>query len=322
MAVKFHDYYEVLGVTRKATQEEIKRAFRKLARKYHPDVNADANAEAKFKEVNEAYDVLGDPEKRRKYDALGSNWQHGSEFTPPPGWQGYPGGGGGGTQFEYEFGGSTGFSDFFENMFGSRGGDPFGAFGGGAARGRPTGPVRGKDIETALLVTLEEVMDGGTRQVRLKRAGGEERVIRVKIPKGVSEGQSIRCAGQGGAGINNGPTGDLLLRVRLEKHPDFQVDGKDLDYDLSVAPWECVLGSEVVLKTLHGKMKVKIPPKTQPGTTLRIRGRGLPDGDDAFGDLFVAVNVAIPETISAEEEKLWKKLASTSSFNPRPNEAS
>ncbi len=320
MPVKFRDYYEVLGVDRKATQAEIKRAFRKLARKYHPDMNKGGDAEAKFKEVNEAYEVLGDPAKRRKYDTLGANWQHGSDFTPPPEWGGFPGSGG--THFEYEFGGSTGFSDFFENIFGSRGGgaDPFGAFGGAgggfARQAKQSGPAKGKDVETTLLVTLDEVMEGAVRQVRLKRSG-EEKTIRVRVPKGVSDGQLIRCAGQGGPGANGGPPGDLLLRVRHERHPDFRVEGHDLYREVSVAPWECVLGGEVMLQTPHGKMKVKVPAGTQGKTTLRIQQRGLPKGETGFGDFFVSIDVAVPDQPSAEERKLWEKLAKTSKFRPR-----
>lgn len=316
MAVKFRDYYEVLGVERGASQSEIKSAYRKLARKYHPDVNKGGDAEAKFKEANEAYEVLSDPDKRKKYDQLGANWQHGSEFTPPPGWGGFPGAGSGGTQFEYEFGGSTGFSDFFENIFGNRSADPFGAF-GGHSQHRQKGPAKGKDIETALLVKLEEVMEGATRQVRLKKGNGEEKVIRVKIPKGVKEGQSIRCAGQGGAGVMGGPAGDLLLRVRLERHPDFHVEGSDLVYELSVAPWECILGGEVLLNTLHGKMKLKVPEGTQSGTSLRVKGRGLPSSCADYGDLYVEIIVKLPKTVSAEEKTQWNKLAEMSKFDPR-----
>tara|TARA_R110002096_G_scaffold273422_3_gene467218 strand:- start:6494 stop:7450 length:957 start_codon:yes stop_codon:yes gene_type:complete len=315
MAVKFRDYYEVLGVERSASQAEIKSSYRKLARKYHPDVNKGGDAEAKFKEANEAYEVLSDPEKRRKYDQLGANWQHGSEFTPPPGWGGFPGSGGN-TQFEYEFGGSTGFSDFFENIFGNRSSDPFGAF-GGRPQARQAGPSRGKDIETALLVKLEEVMEGATRQVRLKRGNGEEKVIRVKIPKGVKDGQLIRCAGQGGVGSMGGSSGDLLLRVRLERHPDFHVEGSDLYHELNVAPWECVLGAEILLQTLHGKMKVRIPEGTQSGTSLRVKGRGLPIGESGFGDLYVEINVRLPKISSSKEKELWSKLAKQTKFDPR-----
>lgn len=327
MAVQFRDYYEVLGVSRDAGQDEVKRAFRKLARKYHPDVAGnEPEAEAKFKEVNEAYEVLSDPEKRRKYDALGANWQAGSEFTPPPG--GFGGfSSGDGTHYEYHFGGSTGFSDFFESLFGNRaagasGSDPFGAAFGTHGRGasaRRHGPVRGSDVETDLLVTLDEVMQGAERQLRLRRPGDEgETTLRVRIPKGVQEGQMIRCAGQGERGQQGAPAGDLFLRVRLERHPDYTVDGSELNQELPLAPWEAALGTDVLLSTPHGRMKLKIPPNSQSGRILRLRQRGLPKGtENEFGDLYVELRIVLPPENSERSRELWQELAEESRFNPR-----
>jgi len=331
MAVQFRDYYEILGVSKDASQDEIKKAFKKLARKYHPDVaKDDAGAEEKFKEVNEAYEVLGDPEKRQKYDTLGANWQQAAAggFGPEGfgGFSGFPGAGNEGVQYEYHFGGSTGFSDFFESMFGrGAASDPFSAFGGAGRRSRQAGtqPVPGEDIEADLLVTIEEVMNGATRQIRLARPSSDpsepprESTIRVKIPRGVTEGQLIRCGGMGHPGYNGGKAGDLYLRVRIERHPNYRVRGSDLVSELPLAPWEAVLGTKVEIPTPHGAVALTIRPGTQPGTELRLRGRGLPTGSDGFGDLYVAVAVALPETVPADESVAWEALRDASSFDPR-----
>lgn len=318
MAVQYRDYYETLGVSKTASQDEIKKAFKKLARKLHPDVAKDQpDAEEQFKAVNEAYEVLGDPEKRQKYDTLGSGWQQGQDFG---GYSGYPGGEGG---FDYHFGGSTGFSDFFESLFGSRGGgDPFGGFGGRARRGQPNQSMAGEDLEADLLVRIEEIMSGSTREIRLSRPGadgrpGKESTIRVKIPKGIAEGQRIRCAGLGHPGINGGPDGDLYLRVRIERHPLFRPEGRDLLGDLLLAPWEVVLGVAATIPTPHGDVKMTVKPGTRPGTKLRLRGKGLPSGSDGYGDLYVTVVVEFPDEVSDEERELWKSLAEASPFRPR-----
>jgi len=324
MAVQYRDYYETLGVEKTASQDDIKKAFKKLARKFHPDVAKDLpDAEERFKSVNEAYEVLGDPEKRKKYDTLGANWQQGAEY--PGGFSGFPGGGGG--QYEYNFGGSTGFSDFFESFFGGRagggGGDPFGSFGGGGARrARPTRPTAGQDIEADLLVRIEEIMHGSTREVRLTRPtpdGGssKESTIRVKIPKGIAEGQMIRCAGLGYPGINGGPDGDLYMKVRLERHPLYKPSGHDLDSDLILAPWELVLGVSATIPTPHGEVKLTVKPHSQPGTKMRLRGKGLPKGKDEFGDLYITLTVEFPESATDEEKALWTALAEKSRFKPR-----
>ena len=319
MAVKDRDYYETLGVTKTASQDEIKKAFKKLARQYHPDVAKDQpDAEERFKAVNEAYEVLGDAEKRQKYDTLGPGWEQGQDFG---GYSGHSGGG----HYDYNFGGSTGFSDFFESMFGGRGGgDPFSAYGGarGGRRPRSTQPMAGEDIEADLLVRIEEIMHGSTREVRLARPTadgqrGKETTIRVKIPKGIAGGQRIRCGGMGYPGVNGGPEGDLYLRVRLERHPLYRPDGHDLDSDLVLAPWEVVLGASVTIPTPHGDVKMTVKPGTQPGTKLRLRGKGLPTGKDGYGDLYVTLVVEFPETVSEEEEALWKSLSEKTEFRPR-----
>lgn len=323
MAVQYRDYYETLGVEKTASQDEIKKAFKKLARKYHPDVAKDLpDAEERFKAVNEAYEVLGDPEKRKKYDTLGANWQHGAGQPSGGGYSGYPGGG----QYDYNFGGSTGFSDFFESFFGGRAGagggaDPFGGY-GGARRGRSTRPAEGEDIEADLLVRIEEIMHGSTREVRLVRPSadgrpGKETTIRVKIPKGIGEGQKIRCAGLGYPGMNGGPDGDLYMRVRLERHPLYKPDGRDLDSDLVLAPWEFVLGTSATIPTPHGDVKMTVKAGSQPGTKMRLRGKGLPKGKDEFGDLYVTLTVEFPDMISDEEKELWKTLAEKTTFRPR-----
>ncbi|MDF1825746.1 MAG: J domain-containing protein [Verrucomicrobiales bacterium] len=306
MSVQYRDYYEILGVDKSASQDEIKKAFKKLARKYHPDVAKDLpNAEEKFKEVNEAYEVLSDAGKRQKYDTLGPNWEQG---------QGFPGGGGGGGSYEYNFGGSTGFSDFFESMFGGGGGDPFGSYGG--RQPRSSRPRAGQNIEADLLVSIEEVMTGSTRELRLSRPSGEK-TIRVKVPRGIGEGQKIRCANLGHPGANGGPDGDLFLRVRFERHPVYRANGKDLESELILTPWEIVLGTSVTAPTPHGNVKMTVKPNTAPGTRMRLKGKGLPKGTADFGDLYLIITVEFPDESTDEEKALWEQLSSVSSFSPR-----
>src|SRR2546430_1710429 len=279
MAVQFRDYYETLGVSKNATDDEIKSASRKLARKHHPDVAKDKKAaEEKFKQINEAYEVLSDPEKRQKYNQLGANWNQPGGFQPPPQWGQQPGGGfyqwggDGGRGVEFEFGG-TGFSDFFEAFFGGgRGRSAFGGFGG-----REATAERGSDVKADIIVTLEEALHGSTRTVSLRRAGSDKaESYQVKLPRGVHEGQRIRLAGQGGAGARGGKSGDLFLRVRLARHPDFTVEGSDLIHEVKIAPWQAVLGTELKVPTLEGNVRLKIPPGTQGGQRFRLWERGLP----------------------------------------------
>jgi len=316
MSVKYKDYYESLGVTRTASADEIKKAFRKLAREFHPDVAKDKKkAEERFKEINEAYEVLSDPAKRKKYDELGANWKSGAEFRPPPGFGG-PGGFGGGQPFrggrggaqEFEFGG-TGFSDFFEQLFGARmrgGMHPGGNFSGADLA------ERGADIEGDIMVTLEEAARGSVRTVNV-RHGDRAESHQVKIPAGISEGQRLRLSGRGETGSGGGDNGDLFLRVRLAKHPDFEVDGHNLIHELELAPWEAALGAEISVPTLDGRVNIKIPAGTASGQKLRVRGRGL--GKE--GDLFVVTKIVVPPKVTEPQKKLWEQIAHESKFNPR-----
>jgi curved DNA-binding protein len=312
MAVQFRDYYETLGVSKTANEDEIRSAFRKLARKYHPDVAKDKKtAEEKFKQINEAYEVLSDPEKRRKYDQLGEHWNQPGGFQPPPQWgAGQPGGGfhrgsgeNGGVEFEF---GGTGFSDFFEAFFGGgRGRSAFGGFGQ-----RETMAERGSDVEADIMVTLEEALHGSTRQVSLRRAGSKKtETYQVKIPRGVREGQRIRLAGQGEASERGGKSGDLFLRVRLARHPDFSVEGSDLVHEVKIAPWQAVLGDQLIVPTLEGNARLKLPSGTQGGQRFRLRERGLPGVSGQRGDLYVVVQIALPKKLTEREREIWEQLA-------------
>lgn len=319
MAVEFKDYYATLGVPRTATEEELKKAFRDLARRYHPDVAKDKKgAEDKFKEINEAYEVLSHPENRKKYDTLGADWKQGTGFQPPPGGRSrrgpQPGGGP-----EFEFGG-TGFSDFFEQFF-SRGGQTTGGFatehgsGHGFAR-------RGHDVEGDLAVSLEEVLRGTIRSVSLRSTdpatgGPVTQTFKVRIPVGVQDGQRIRVAGKGGAGAGGAAAGDLILGVRYSAHPEFRARGADLLSDLEIAPWEAVLGTTLAVPTLEGSVTLRVPAGTQDGSQLRVRGQGLPSGNEGRGDLYVTLAVKLPVTVTDEERALWEALAKGSSFDPR-----
>ncbi|MEZ5405208.1 MAG: DnaJ C-terminal domain-containing protein [Verrucomicrobiia bacterium] len=321
MSVQFKDYYQILGVSKTAGDDEIKKAFRKLARQHHPDVAKNkTEAEAKFKEINEAYEVLSDPEKRKKYDTLGANWNQAGGFTPPPGWQGSGHRSATDGDFEFNFGG-TGFSDFFETFFGGRAGDMFGAFGGGHSR-QAAGSQRGGDIEGVLMVTLNEVFQGSVRPITLRttnpRTGQTQtQTLQVRIPTGIQEGQLIKVAGRGNPGMGRGTAGDLYLRVKLEKHPDFTVRGQDLYFELDLAPWEAALGTSISVPTLESPVTVKIKPGMSSGQKLRLRGRGLPNRQNQRGDLFAIVTIQIPASLTPEEKTLWEKLANTSTFRPR-----
>jgi curved DNA-binding protein len=303
MPVQFRDYYETLGVGRSATPEEIKSAFRKLARKHHPDIAKDKKtAEEKFKEVNEAYEVLSDPEKRKKYDEFGQGWQQ-AGGQPPPEWQEFRGPGAGGVEFQF---GGTGFSDFFEHLFGGRRRGGFSAFGQEFSEM----PERGQDVQADILVTLEEALNGSVRKISFRRGDSKKQeTFTVKIPKGVREGQLIRLAGQGGPGAAGGQPGDLFLRVRLQQHPDFRVEGGDVYHDLELPVYQAVLGCEIHVPTLEGMAKLRIPTGTQNGKKFRLPGKGLPLKGGDRGDLYVVVEVQLPEHISSEELALWKQIA-------------
>ncbi len=316
MAVQFRDYYETLGVSKTATDDEIKSAFRKLARKFHPDVAKDKkSAEEKFKQINEAYEVLSDKEKRARYDQLGADWNQPGGGQPPPGWGPQRGGGspfgsgnGGGVEFEFN---GTGFSDFFEAFFG--GGRGQSAFGGGAATDfgrRGVGAERGSDVEADIMVTLEEALHGSKRMVSFRRTSSSKmETYQVKIPRGVHEGQRIRLAGQGEAGARGGKSGDLFLRVRLARHPDFSVEGSDLVHEVDLAPWQAVLGAEIQVPTLEETRRLKIPAGTQNGQRFRLRERGLPNASGTRGDLYVAIAIRVPKKITERERELWRQLA-------------
>lgn len=327
MPIEFKDYYKVLGISRSASQEDIKKAFRKLARQYHPDVAKDKKgAEEKFKEINEAYEVLGDPENRTKYDNLGTDGGQAAGFQGGPGRRGRGGRGPRGEEgVEFHFDG-TGFSDFFEQFFG-RGGrfDGVNEFvSPGVGSTEEAGFVhRGSDFESDILVTLEEALTGSERTISLQRVDrrtGQTRTqtLKVRIPPGVHEGQVIRVAGMGEDGIGGGASGDLYLRVRFAAHPEYRVRGSDLYYGLDLAPWEAVLGTRATVPTLKDHVSVRIPPGTNQGRQLRIRGRGLPIGRTGRqGDLYVVINIELPQQISEEERDLWTKLSQISDFNPR-----
>jgi curved DNA-binding protein len=316
MAAQFRDYYETLGVPKSASADEIKSSFRKLARKHHPDLAKDKKAaEEKFKEINEAYEVLSDPEKRKKYDEYGSNWQHASNgfggasagAGAGGGFGGFAGGspfGGGSGGGDFHFGG-TGYSDFFEQFFGTRRGR---GFDGGADFDET--PQRGRDVEADILVTLDEVLNGATRQISFRKGNSPDvQTYTVKIPKGVREGQRIRLAGQGGSGGARGEAGDLYLRVKLQQHPDYSFDGGDIHYEAEIPTWQAVLGGELTIPTPDGRAKIKIPAGTQNGRKFRIPGRGLPEKGGGRGDFYAVVEIAIPESLTPQQKELWEKLS-------------
>ncbi len=335
MAVKFKDYYEVLGVPRTATEDDIRKEYRKLARKLHPDVNpGDKSAEEKFKEINEAYEVLSDPEKRERYDQLGANWKEGADFTPPPGARN------GRVDFSGDFGdmfgggrGASDFSDFFESLFGR---------GRGARAGRNV-RLPGQDIEAEIQLTLEEAHRGGTRTISLEvnepcpeckgtglkdgktcptcRGAGSitrPKTFEVKIPPGVRDGSVIRLASQGEPGSNGAAPGDLYLHVRIQPHPLFEiVGGDDVQIELPVAPWEAALGAKVSVPTLDGSVEMTIPPVAQGGSKLRLRNQGLNKRGGGRGDQYVKLKIVIPPRLTAKERELFEKLAAESRFKPR-----
>ena len=345
MAASIKDYYEILGVKRGASDDEIKKAYRKLARKFHPDLNpGDKAAEEQFKQLQTAYDVLSDPENRKLYDQYGENWRavKAGAGAPPPGWQeARPGGGRagpppGGFDFsDFDFGGGGGFRsgtagfDIFEEMFG-----------GARGRGRPSG--RGRDVEAELELSLEEAHRGGRRTLQMQVAevcptcngtgikdnqpcptcGGTGQVLRprsieVNIPAGVRDGSTIRLAGQGGAGSNGSRPGDLYLHIRLRPHPVFTVNGDDIEAELPVAPWEAVLGAKAEAPTIDGKVELKIPPGAKNGQRLRLRGQGLNKRKGGRGDEYVRLKIEVPKEVSPEERRLYEELSRVSRFNPR-----
>jgi curved DNA-binding protein len=305
----FKDYYKILGVEPDADLKAIKTAYRRLARKYHPDVSEDKDAEAKFKDIAEAYAALKDPEKRAEYDELRKYGQHGQRFEPPPDWQ---------SSFQHD----DDFSDFFESIFGSRGPR--------AGRQQYTQRethfnLRGQDIETELPIFLEETLADERKTISYhlphydkegRRLADIKKTLNVKIPKGVSEGERIRLKGQGGPGIGTGASGDLYLHIRLVPHPLFDVEGHNLTITVPISPWEAVLGTKVEVPTLSGSINLTLPPNSQTGKRLRIKGKGLPSKTGS-GDLYAVVKIVIPERSDEETKKIWESLSKKIKFNPR-----
>jgi curved DNA-binding protein len=314
--MRFKDYYQVMGVPRTASQDEIKRAYRKLARKYHPDVSKEKDAEERFKELQEANEVLKDPEKRAAYDQLGADWRQGQDFRPPPDW-------GKGFEFSpHEFGGERAggeYSDFFSELFGSR--SPFGGAQGGARPGRGFSAA-GQDHVARVEIDLEDAFRGGTRTIELRspeltpdgHVVAKPRALRVSIPAGVTEGQQIRLAGQGSPGLGGGPPGDLFLEISVRTHPQFQLEGRDVTATLPVAPWEAALGEAVSVPTLGGPVEMKLPVGARAGQRLRLRGRGLPGNPP--GDQFVVLRIVLPPD-SPRARELFEQMKREIPFDPR-----
>lgn len=311
--MQFKDYYEILGVARDESAENIKKAFRKLARKYHPDVSKEADAELRMKEINEAYAVLSDPEKRAAYDQLGRGYRPGQEFHPPPDWDaGFEFSGGG-------FGPGQGaeFSDFFSELFGRMGG----ARGFGAHHGDFRMP--GQDHHAKVMLDIEDAFTGPTRQISLRvpqvdaqgRPHLATRTLNVRIPRGVYEGQVIRLAGQGSAGMGGGPAGDLLLEVHFNPHGRFRVEGRDLHLALPLAPWEAALGAVVEVPLPEGAIKVRVPEGAQSGRQLRVRGKGIPGNPP--GDLMLDLHVVLPPADTPKAREFYQTMARELAFDPR-----
>lgn len=309
--MEFQDYYKTLGIAKTATPKEIQTAYRKLARKLHPDVNKDPDAESRFKAINEAYEVLKDPEKRKKYDQLGANWREGEAYSPPPGWENvvfHYGDEGG---FDFTGGNPGQFSEFFESLFGGR--SRRNSRRGGTHAYRDGGfAMRGADQEGVLELALEEVYHGGKHTLHLNG-----RDISVNIQPGTLEGTRLRLAGQGSPGIGGGPAGDLFLKVKLLPHSRYQVDGADLTFDLLLTPWEAALGTKVELDTLGGSVTLTVPPGVQSGQKLRLKGKGLPQRGGSNGNLFAMMRIMVPRQLSDRELELMEELARVSTFNPR-----
>lgn len=291
--MKYKDYYKTLGVARNAGQDEIKKAYRRLARKFHPDVSKEAGAEEKFKEINEANDVLGDPDKRSAYDRLGASWRQGQEFQPPPGW-----GGGGGAGAD--------FSDFFEQLFGGR------KTSGGR---RPQGGRAGRDVEAVLSLSLEEAFHGVEKHLNLS-VDGESRDVKLRVPAGALPGKRLRVPGKGGRSPFGGPAGDLVLSVEIEPHPRYRLEGKDIYLDTPITPWEAALGASITVPTLSGNVRVKVSPGSR--NKLRMPGRGMPAADGA-GDFYVRLIQVLPAEMTEAELECYRRLAELSSFDPRPD---
>jgi curved DNA-binding protein len=303
--LKYKDYYKILGVPRGASEDDIKKAYRKLARKYHPDVSKEADAKERFQDVSEAYETLKDKEKRAAYDSLGSH-RPGQEFRPPPDW-----------------------SERFGERFGQGGAEDFGgidlsdlfaSFGAGFGRGRGSQrayrqgamPIPGEDYEVTVRLSLEEALHGTEREFRIG-----ERSVRARIPRGASDGERLRLRGKGGPGFNGGPAGDLYLAIAMVPHPLYKVNGRDLDLEVAVAPWEAALGAQIEVPTPEGQVKMKLPPGSKSGQKLRLAGKGLPKPGGGAGDLYAVIMIVVPSTLSEREKQLYEQLREASRFDPR-----
>ncbi len=295
--MEYKDYYKILGVSRTATPEEIKKAYRTLARKYHPDVSKEENAEEKFKEVGEAYEVLRDKDKRAQYDQFGGQFRHGRSFSPPPGWEENVGGFGQGN-----------FSSFFENMFGGMGG-----MGGGRS---DNFFAKGEDVSAKITISLEDAFNGANKSIRRPAGATQTGTVSVKIPAGIEPGKKIRLTGQGKAGMNGKP-GDLYLEIQIAPHSLYRLEGKDVYLDLPITPWEAALGAKITAPTLAGKISLNIPAGARSGQKMRLKGRGLP-GKTA-GDQFVVLQIMTPPANTAEAKKFYQQMAEKLPFNPREN---
>jgi curved DNA-binding protein len=310
--MQFKDYYKILGVERDASKDEIKRAYRRLARKYHPDVSKESDAEVRFKEMKEAYEVLKDPEKRSAYDQFGSNWKAGQDFQPPPNWQREYSFGGGAESF----GDAGQFSDFFETLFGQSRGGGF-SFRTGAGR------AKGEDINAAISIPIEDAFRGGSRTISLEvpepDANGvmrrRRKSLNVKIPAGITAGKRIRLEKQGGPGVGGSPAGDLYLAIDFEPHPFYRADGRDIHLELPVTPWEAALGRKVKVPTLGGPVDLQIPAGSSSGKTLRLKGRGLPGTPP--GNQYVELKVVVPPASDEKIRELYETLERGHSVNPR-----
>jgi len=300
------NYYDIIGVSKSASQEEIQKVFRKLAREYHPDVNKKAGSEDKFKEICKAYEVLKDPKKRKKYDRFGSDWERVEQASHA----------GGSSPYNNFSGGDFGnIDDIFSSIFGG-GGKGFGGFNTPFSKREQS--YRGQDKEVKIDITLEEALHGGSKNILLE--GGGKRSIQIKIPKGVPEGTRIRLLGHGMSGVNNGQPGDLFLRVHILEHPIFKLTGHDFDVDVFASPWELALGTQLTVPTFEGPVKITIPPGTQGGQKLRLSEKGFPGKNARRGSLIVHIRAAIPKTLSAVERELFEELAKVSKFKPRGKE--
>ena len=316
--MEFKDYYTTLGIDRNATQDEVKRAYRKLARKYHPDINKEENAEKHFKEIGEAYEVLQDIEKRAAYDKFGKDWQAGQDFKPPPDWdQGFEFHGGGYTETD-----ASQFSDFFESLFGAQGRpehrDPF------AGQRTRYYSGRGQDLHAKIVITLKDSYQGSKQTFTLQRPAVDTsghvitrpHNLQVSIPKGITEGQQIRLSGQGAEGMGNAKNGDLFLEVAFARHPHFTPDKRNIMLTLPVSPWEAALGATIPVPTLGGTVELKIPPNTQTGKKMRLKGRGLSSAK-LSGDQYVTIAIMAPNPTTDTDTELYRSMEKTMSFNPR-----